>query len=1627
MSYHIDLVPCPTQLHGTCGVSAAWARCKRWGLLNLPRGENGRTSSRFDAGEVFSDKGQPQGTLLLKVKRIYAPGALGRFILGDYVAASDKRYRDWTQTKDGRVSLVDGSYHLCKGPPDECAAAGQHDVVVHIGRWRTWKEDDLIAGEVPNGYGKEAKNLVSQYFKREALARPKGDGSRLPWSGPGDLNLKKDRPRAKKGETPEEEPPPKPPPKGEKDKAAKISALEKELKALKKKLRAEEEAGEIDRPKKKRPASKEPREGKSKKTKKLPYDEGGLGRDDRNEMGADWGDSPSDSSSDGERDEESDGPSSEETSGRGHEKPKEKKRKKKDKDDDRKKEKKGKRRGAKKSKKKRKKEKDKDKGRTERDKGPFGVGETKCLPKGGSESDETDDDDSSRSSQSFRKAPSGLTLHLRLQRYAQRHPGRLATRLLGVMERATRFEGAHFLAGNRAVKPKPCAVSYYLAILIPALKDRWNLRTQREMRVWAEVLDQLAAGRGSSEADIVAQRLKALEQSVRDGNTWRKAKFLELVSEEVGMTDKGEEQMMVKEVELEEKFRGRGATQARWEEAGGNPRGKDGKGSGKKGKGKGKRKPAEPAESPKSRGDAEENPEEHPVLDEAEEASGPVDSAFHEEWERALRKGLKISHLGSVMLKALEKLTTPLGSFRQSLSQHAVAPGRPAACAEVLPVSVEAVASLTDLEKAEKDWLCFICLVLNYQYCSGFASGKYKCHSGELSEKQRFLIYNHLKPAVERLIGGDPNVPSPEDIKAELDKKQHDYEGGSYVVMEELDFDKVIECWPQAAEAAVAPLEEFLEDDTRFQVMTPMSSILPAEEWPAEIPKSYVRASDDTWNRLVAEGYKRGLFQACPEDEVLRSPEGDLIVNGAGAVPKQKGDKQLQRFISIFCPLNAVSNKISGDEATLPYVGQITLLNVPDEAEVAKLPEAAEVRKYKEMPQGDKLLLYLDSVDQLRLVSRTMAKVMEGEASEEHKRFSAACAEKGLPTNAAKQLAGSLTGSLQGGELRSKEGVFMLHITKMRMNVAMVAYMLSCREWDHNSLAGVNGRLVFAAAFRRPILSIMDELFMFTQKKKKAKPPPVAVEEMVCMMAALPLAFTNVRAKIHPTMSATDASPTGAGSCTAVMLKRPKGTPGTEQLTCATCRTDVTESVANGQDLECPLGCGVRFCSLECYLAHKTQCSCKEKEVPLFSERWSGPNSPLTHAVVHEGLDVTRPFDIKVSPLMDVFSDSGKAIWDDLDMEEIEAEHHAPDCKTMSRARGKPFYLEGRWVKGPPALRDERHVMGYPNLRGFQAVQVRQGKRMALKSVKRCKDLHERGKVFTLEHPYRSFIWFMNATVELAALPGVQMAVYSSCCFGGRREKWTAILTNSPCIYEELHKPDCTHGLLDDYQPYRDEQGVVRYPTEAEAEYPSGMCQAYARGLRREMETRNVWPDDNDFRLQKLGNELLKYSRFTDDELRLKVAQRILRMEDQLVTGRENEARIYLLNNGHYRGTDVRLAVEHQAQRELVPYPAYRWLWRDMLSFRWKQEAHINELETQAMIAHIRRLLREPEVQQVRLLVIIDSQVLFYAVSKGRSPAKRINRLLRRLAALQLMGDLYVLPVWTLSAWNFADRPSRRA
>ena len=1069
---------------------------------------------------------------------------------------------------------------------------------------------------------------------------------------------------------------------------------------------------------------------------------------------------------------------------------------------------------------------------------------------------------------------------------------------------------------------------------------------------------------------------------------------------------------------------------------------------------------------------------------------------------RALKEGgLPLRGVGRLLLDALPLLGTKFGKFRSLMEEEAVEKVKASgpAAHDLLPISVEAVEEADFFEDSGiRGWAAWCCLCLNFWYCTGWERASHLEHPRELIGSQKDFLVCHLTPALQRMLEGEPIVPSMRDLEKTLAAKGQDYEGNTWVVMEQLEAEKVVACWPEAGKAAVQPLVNFLQGETKTLIETPQMTILPHDEWPEEIPRSYVRATDDEWEALVKEGFKRGLFRHCPAEEVLTGPDGKKILNGAGAVPKEKNGKILQRFISIFCPLNAVSRKVEGEESTLPYVGQVCLLNVPEEStilvdsedlqsafnlfempigwrglfcyekqvrgdllglattepvfvslrtvpmgwisavgvvqaairhlafNVAGLPLRGELQKWKGIPEGDKFLLYLDSVDQLRVVSKEMARILEGNASQEHLRFEAACREKGLPTNETKALAGALLGSIQGGDLRGDEGIFTLQIKKMQLNVALCLLLLGVQRWDQKRCSGVIGRLIFAGAFKRPILASLAEVFHHFQSAGERTPSNQAFDEVVGVIGLLPFAFTNIKAPVHSQLHATDASPYGAGSCMAKQIKREAGSSNPADITCHQCRREMPEEMGRGEEIDCPKKCGKHFCSLECYLQHRAGCPMKTLGVPLFSERWSGPNAPLTKAMLRKGFDVLPPYDMQREASMDYFTEIGKETWQELDDQDPDYEHEGPDCKTMSRARGKPFWLHGRKHAGPPALRDDKNIMGFKNLRGTDAVRVRQGNKMAITSLKRCKDLDRKGKFFSFEHPYRSFVWDFHLAVELASMPHVRMAIFSNCCHGGRRQKWTAVLTNCKAVYDALHRPDCPHGPGESYAPY-EVNGRIIFPTEEEAEYPDGLCEAYAAGAATSIGLREHVQDMHLVsREEEIKDELAKYHKCQDEALRTKLAQAVLDLELRCYPGQEEKHLNWLLSQGHYRGTDIRLAIDHYGAKHLVPYPAHRWLWREVLSFPWKVDSHINVLEAQALFAHVRKVLRDPTMRSCRLMIVVDSQVLYYALGKGRSPSTQLNRVLRRLMALVIASDVMVFPIWTISSWNWADKPSRR-
>ena len=99
--------------------------------------------------------------------------------------------------------------------------------------------------------------------------------------------------------------------------------------------------------------------------------------------------------------------------------------------------------------------------------------------------------------------------------------------------------------------------------------------------------------------------------------------------------------------------------------------------------------------------------------------------------------------------------------------------------------------------------------------------------------------------------------------------------------------------------------------------------------------------------------------------------------------------------------------------------------------------------------------------------------------------------------------------------------------------------------------------------------------------------------------------------------------------------------------------------------------------------------------------------------------------------------------------------------------------------------------------------------------------------------------------------------------------------------------------------------------------------------------------------------------------------------------------------------------------------------WKTVLAFPWQQDGHINKLELNTFAVFLKRRSRSGNKQHTIFFHVLDSMVCRGALAKGRSSSKCLIRVLRRCSALMLAMDGYCYPLWTISAWNFADKPSR--
>ncbi|CAE7806385.1 unnamed protein product [Symbiodinium sp. CCMP2592] len=1131
--------------------------------------------------------------------------------------------------------------------------------------------------------------------------------------------------------------------------------------------------------------------------------------------------------------------------------------------------------------KKKKRRKDRDRARSAQDRGPFGSGHK--VDYGGL----VVDSDSSDDSQGFRDGlPSGngTSLQLQLQEYSMKKPGRLAARLLQRMQSMVAKEGGPINTTPGTSRTPPVATNWLLTILEP---KQLPIRLMREMKTLATALDQVAAGKAHTAADTIAQRLKALELSQAD-NSWNRAQFLGKgrsrpgieVKEEVPDYDPDD----VKEEELEdapqkEEFVGMvldGLLDFDLGDLGesddeGLPTGKS----------------------------------------DTEYWSNMFDGLSMKDWRLKVRNVLnkrpRIASLGKVYMDAILSLKSALGTFARVHSNPERLPpgdepnpseGRPPSQRDVLPMHPALIIPGPGrVTKENVHWIRVVITVLNYLYCAAWAQPVCVPLPRTFSNAQ-IAVVNRVADQVTRMIGREGTVgPAPESVK-KLKAKKFDYNGQPIDHMQDLVAERVIPAWPSVGTAAVVNLEDCLPADLKQAIQDPTAYLLPVAELPDRHRGSRVRATDEEWHKIVRAGYDRGMFTAVRDEDIPVDKRGHLITNGAGGVrkTKEKDGKtiELQRFISILCPTNDAMRLLPGAQDTLPYIWQLPavmaekdsylVLDSEDLQSAFNLfrmpPRWAGFFAFAKKVRGDALGLSRDVEVRPGLTVVLMGWTSAVTLIQAAIRFISYDIGKVPSLGDVRHLKKEIA----EGEERSwgKRHAY----EKSRELLDLGLGLLSMEMVDEFCLRHWTGKAAFAAAFKRPLFSILQEVYCVMDWAKEGTqitPSAPVIDEVLCFSVLLPLAETDLSSPVSEVISCTDASPSGGGCSIATGFK--------------------DKSLLLPLPVEDPGTCGL--CQKELDMPERMMppvVACPEVRGTFLGSQW---------ITMFRGTAGTSFKTEAGKARLDEEEDDGDLMWT----------HWAPDRHTFSRRQDN--------------------------------VAVRQANAMAKRAVSGLLQAHRRGRFASLENGFGQ------------RLPSAAMVEK-----GKNGPRWCT--TRRPSTLFST-SPSVTSSHLD---------------PENNDDYPWLFCLVFMEGVHDELTQLYTVPFGNKAETLEslMYHQLRGATRGLEDSLAVDWAvTQCVKFLDTMDSGQEAQHLAWLRRHTYHTGCDVRLT---DRGTDVVgcrpgPYPAFRWLWRDVLSYKWKQPQHINVLELTAFLAELRRRSRDQAQHGKRFFCVLDSLVTFYVLGKG--------------------------------------------
>ena len=86
---------------------------------------------------------------------------------------------------------------------------------------------------------------------------------------------------------------------------------------------------------------------------------------------------------------------------------------------------------------------------------------------------------------------------------------------------------------------------------------------------------------------------------------------------------------------------------------------------------------------------------------------------------------------------------------------------------------------------------------------------------------------------------------------------------------------------------------------------------------------------------------------------------------------------------------------------------------------------------------------------------------------------------------------------------------------------------------------------------------------------------------------------------------------------------------------------------------------------------------------------------------------------------------------------------------------------------------------------------------------------------------------------------------------------------------------------------------------------------------------------------------------------------------------------------------------------------------------------HINLGEARGTLRIAQVIASNPSLHRCRHPVLTDNRVVAGSFSKGRSPSRALNKILKKLASIELATGLQIIYTWVYTKFTSADKFSR--